>query len=146
MLLIELAHHALQRVFRHLTVGDRDAGLGDKLKQPLVARLDRVDIVMEEVDLAPALQLSENGFPDQRVAFRPHKGLHGQPPLGRRRDHGEVPHAFKRHRHRAGNRGRGERENVDLGTKRLQFLFLPHAEPVLLINDDEPEVLEFHGV
>ena len=95
VLLIELAHHALERVFRHLSVGDRDAGLGNQFEQPLVTRLDRVDIVMEEVDLAPALQLTENGFADQRVAFRPYKGLYSQPPLGRRRDHGEVPHAFK---------------------------------------------------
>jgi len=63
--------------------------------------------------------------------------------LGRRRgDDREV--AQPGHRHVEGARdGRGgEGQQVDLAAQRLQPLLLPDAEPVLLVDDNEPEGLE----
>ena len=39
------------------------------------------------------------------------------------------------------NRRRGQREDVDLEPQRAQELLLRHAEPLLLVEDDEAEVL-----
>ena len=42
---------------------------------------------------------------------------------------------------RARNRSRGEGEDVDLDPQRAQELLLRDAEPLLLVEDDQPEVL-----
>ena len=66
----------------------------------------------------------------------------GEAPLRRGGDHREVADAFERHRQRARDRRGGERQHVHLGAQALQALLLPHAEAVLLVDDDEAEVLE----
>ena len=48
-----------------------------------------------------------------------------------------------RHRQRARDRRRGQRQHVDLGAHRLQRFLLAHAEAVLLVDDHQPEALEF---
>src|SRR6266702_3150955 len=63
-LLQELAHHALEIALAHLAVRDRDARLGKELLQLLTHYLDRGDVVVQEKDLAAALELSEGGFAD----------------------------------------------------------------------------------
>ena len=45
---------------------------------------------------------------------------------------------------RARDRRRGEREHVDLEPQRAQELLLLHAEALLLVDDDEPELLRDH--
>ena len=59
-------------------------------------------------------------------------------------DHREIADAFERHRERARDGRRRQRQHVDLRTKALQLLLLAHAEAVLLVDDDEAEVLELH--
>ena len=63
--------------------------------------------------------------------------LDREPPLRRGGDHREVADALERHRERARDRRRGQRQHVDLGAQLLQLLLLPHAEAVLLVDDDE---------
>jgi hypothetical protein len=50
--------------FAHLAVGNGDPRFGQQLREPLLRRPDRVDVVVEEVDLAAALQLAQRRFAD----------------------------------------------------------------------------------
>jgi hypothetical protein len=68
--------------------------------------------------------------------------LDRKPPLRRRGDHREIADAFERHRERARDRRRGQRQHVDFRAQLLQLLLLPHAEPVLLVDDDKAQILE----
>ena len=56
---VEVAHHVLELALAHLAVRDRDARFGQQLREPLRGRADRVDVVVQEVDLAAALQLAQ---------------------------------------------------------------------------------------
>ena len=65
----EVAHHALELALGHLAVRDRDARLGQQLLQRLAPVLDGLDLVVQEVDLAAALELAQHRLADR--AARP---------------------------------------------------------------------------
>ena len=139
---VELAHHVLEVALAHLPVRDRDPRLGHQLREPLGRRADGVDVVVQEVDLAAALQLAQHRLADDAARVCGHERLDREPPLRRGRDHREVADPLERHRERARDRRRRQRQHVDLGAQPLQLLLLAHAEPVLLVDDDEAEVPE----
>ena len=138
----EVAHHALEFALGHLAVGHGDARLGQDLLELLAPVLDGLDLVVQEVDLAAALELAQHRLADHAGALVANEGLDRQPALRRGGDHAEVAQALERHAQRAGDRRGGEREHVDLGAQRLHGLFMAHAEAVLLVDDQQPEVLE----
>ena len=78
--------------------------------------------------------------------FARHKGLHSKSAFGSGGNDGEVADAFKTHRKRAGNRRRRKREHIDFGADFAEHFLLPHAEAVLLINDDEPQIFKLRFV
>ena len=45
---------------------------------------------------------------------------------------------------RAGNRGGGHREDVDILAHFFQALFVSHAETLLFVDDEQAEVLKLH--
>ena len=135
----EVAHHALELALRHLPVGDGDARLGQEALQALAHALDRVDLVMQEVDLAAALEFPHRRFADESLGEGGNERLDGQSLLRRGGDDREVADAFERHGERARDRRRGERQHIDLGAQLLQRLFLPHAEAVLLVDDHQAD-------
>ena len=106
--------------------------------------LDRLDLVVQEVDLAAALELAQHRLADRAAALVAHEGLDRQAPLRRGGDHGQVAQAFERHAERARDRRRGERQHVDLGAHRLDRLLVAHAEAVLLVDDQQAQALELH--
>ena len=62
--------------------------------------------------------------------------------LGRRVDEREVTDAGERHLERARDRRRGERQHVDVRAPLLDPLLVLHAEPLLLVDDEQADVLE----
>jgi hypothetical protein len=72
------------------------------------------------------------------------QGLDGHAPRRRRRDDGQVADA--RHRHVEGPRNRrgGQRQQVHLGPQLLEPLLLLHAEALLFVDDDQPQLPESH--
>ncbi len=142
--MVEIAHHALELAFRHLAVGDRDARLGQERFELLAPVLDRLDLVVEIVGLAPALQLAQHRLAHDSRRKAVHERLDGEPALRRGGDDGEIAQALERHRERARNGRGGEREHVNLGAQLLQLLLLAHAEAVLLVDDHQPQVPELH--
>ena len=141
-LLVEVAHDLLELALRHLAVRHRDARFGKKLRDRLRAGGDRVHLVVQEIDLAAALQLAQRRLAHDARRVRSHERLDRKPPLRRGGDDGKVANALERHRERARNRRGRQREHVDFRPQALQELLLPHAEAVLLVDDDEPQVLE----
>ena len=99
---------------------------------------------MQEVHLAAALQFAQYRLAHEALGLLAHEGLDCQSALGRGGDHREVANALERQGQRARNRRGRQRQHVDFGAQRLQPLFLPYAEAVLLVDDDEPEALELH--
>ena len=58
-------HRPLERFAVHLAVADRDPGLGDDRLDPVGDGRDVVDAVVDEVDLAVAVELAVDGALDR---------------------------------------------------------------------------------
>ena len=115
---------------------------GQQLLQPFAHALDGVDLVVQEVHLAAAAQLAQHRLADQALGPGGDEGLDRQALLRRGGDHRKVADSFQRHRERARDRRRGQRQHVDLGAQLLQRLLLAHAEAMLLVDDHQAEALE----
>ena len=122
----------------------RYARLGQQLLQALALRLYRRDVVVQEIYLAATLQFAQAGLADQARRVGRDEGLDRQAPLRRGGDHRQVAQALERHRERARDRRRSEREYVHLGAQRLQRFLLAHAEAVLLVHDHQAQPRELH--
>ena len=61
-LLVEVAHRLLEIALAHLAVGDADARFGQQRGQLRFPVADGLDFVVQEVDLAAALQFAQHGF------------------------------------------------------------------------------------
>ncbi len=73
-----------------------------------------------------------------------HVGLNRQSILRRRLDHRHVANADERHVQGARDRRGRQRQHVHLLAHLLDALLVGHAEPLLLVHDQQPEVLERH--
>ena len=134
----EVAHHALELALGHLAVRDGDARLGQQLGELLAPVLDRLDLVVQEVDLAAALELAQHRLADRcRWPSLRTKVLIARRRCGAVAITRQVAQALERHAERARDRRRGERQHVDLGAQRLDRLLVAHAEAVLLVDDQQ---------
>ena len=104
--------------------------------------VDVVDAVVDEVDLAVAVQLAVDGPLDRLVVEPEDPGL-DRLAVGRRglqvRD---VADAQQAHVQGPRDRRGREGEHVDRRPERLEPLLVLDAEPLLLVDDDQAEVLE----
>ena len=123
---------------------ESDFRLRHQALQPPGRRLNRFDVVMEEVDLPAAVELAEDRLLYDVVIVMADEGLYREAPCGRCRDDGEVPEPGEGEVEGPRNRRRGKRQDVDVGAHRLDLLLLPHAEAVLLVHDEEPQILELN--
>ncbi len=140
----EVAHHPFELAFVHLAVRDHDAGFRYERLEHRLAVLDRLDLVVQEVHLAAALQFAQHRLADHAFFLAAHEGLDREPLLRRGCNDREIAQPFERHPERARDRRGGERQHVDFRTQRLQRFLLAHAETVFLVDDHEAEALELH--
>ena len=138
----EVEHRALERVFVHLPVPDDDPRFGHQPLHQVADRENRLDAVVHEVHLAAALQLVADRAPDHLLIELDDVGLNRQAILRRRLDDRHVADADKRHVQRPRNRRRAHRQHVDLPPQLLDLLLVRHAEPLLLVDDEQAEVAE----
>ena len=106
--------------------------------------LDGLDAVVEEEDLAAALQFAADGVADDALVVGADGGGDRDPVRRRGVDGGHVARAHQRHVERARDRRGGEGEHIDLAEEFLELLLVRHAEALLLVDDDEAEILEAH--
>ncbi len=140
----EVEHHLLQLVLRHLAVGDGDLRLGHDLPQMASHVVDALHAVVDEVDLAAAVELAQDGLADEPLVELRDVGLDRQALLGRRLHGGHVADAAQGHVQSAGDRRGRERQHTHLAPHLLQALLVGHPESLLLVDDHEAQVLELH--
>src|SRR5215468_1542658 len=61
----EAKHDVLKLFALHLAVADQDPCLRNNLVKVVRYRLDRVDAIVDEIDLPVAIHLAQDGFADQ---------------------------------------------------------------------------------
>ncbi len=96
---------------------------------------------MHVEDLAVAQQLAADRGADLLVVVAADVGQDRVPVLGRGEDRGHLADAGERHLQRARDRRRGHGEHVDVRAQRLDVLLVLDAEPLLLVDDHQAEVL-----
>ena len=138
----ETDHLPFERVLVHLSVRHHDPGLGQLPLQPGGLPVDRRDAVVDPEHLAFAQELSTDRTEREPLVVAADVGEHRLPILGRRVDRGHLPDAGERHLERPGDRRRRHREDVDVRAEPLQALLVRHAEPLLLVDDQQAEVPE----
>ena len=92
--------------------------------------------------LAAAVALAQERLAHHHRIERADEGAHREAIDRRRGDDRELAHAGERELQRARDRRRGEREHVHLGAQRLELLLVGDAEMLLLVDHEQPEVLE----
>ena len=97
---------------------------------------------MHEEHLPAAVELPGDRLLEQPVVPRLDEGEDRRAVARRRLDQRQVAQAGERQVQRARDRRGGEREHVDREPQRLEPLLVLHAEAVLLVHDQQPEVLE----
>ena len=116
--------------------------LGQQPAQLLGLGLDGLDAVVHEEHLPAPVELPQDGIPHEACGGLGDAGLDGQAVLRRGLDDAHVSDAHERQVQRARDGRRRERQDVDLGLELLEALLVGHAEALLLVDDDEPEVPE----
>ena len=140
----EVEHRLLELLLSHLPVPDGDLRLGHEPRDQVRNREDRLDAVVDDVDLPAAFQLVANRAANHFGVELHDVGLDRQAVLRRRLDHRHVADADERHVERPRD-GRGRhREDVDPLPELLDLLLVRDAEPLLLVHDEQPEVAELH--
>ena len=97
---------------------------------------------MQKKHLPAPVELALDGVAEGCLVKLDDGGLDWQPVLRRRLDGAHVARAGQSHVQCARDRRRGEREHVHCLTQSLELLLVQHAEPLLLVDDNQPEVFE----
>ena len=143
---VEGADLVLELARRHLAVRDDEFALGRVLAQERRRFVEVLDARADIERLAAAIALAQQRLAhDQRVERRD-EGAHREPVDRRRRDDRQLAHAGHRQLQRARDRRRRQRQHMHFGAQLLQPLLVADAEMLLLVDDDEAEVLEAHGL
>ena len=138
-------HHAAELALAHLAVGDADGHvLPQKLPEASGGGLDVFHAVVQIVHLPAPVDLPPHGLRQNAPVVLQHIGLHRLAVAGRLLDGGHIPYARERHVQRAGDGRRGEGEGVHLPCLFPQPLLGGHAEALLLVDDEQPQIVECH--
>ena len=138
----ESKHHLFQIPFPHLPVGDGQPRCGNQPLDQVGNRIDRLDTVVEKIDLPLASHLGKNRRLDQGFVERRHRGLNRQAVLRRGFDQGKITQTAERHVQSSGNRRGRKRQDVNRFTEFLQLLLMAHAETLFFVDDQQAQVLE----
>ena len=122
-------------------MGLDEARLGDQRPQPLGGVVQGLDPVVEEEGLPVAADLAPQRLGDELLVVGADVGADRPAALRRRLDHRDVAEAGEAHLHRPRDRRRRHREHVDLELELAQQLLLLDAEPLLLVDHEQAEVL-----
>ena len=144
-------HHGLhdggQLLLGHLPVAGDDADLRPQhLLEPGGGGVDALHPVVEVVHLAAPAQLPADGVLDDGPVVLQHVGLHRLAVRRRLLQGGHVPQAAEGHVQRPGDGGGGEGQHVHLAAHLLQPLLVGDAEPLLLVDDQQAQVMELHAL
>ena len=114
------------------------------LLNPGGGEIDALHPVVEVVNLPAPAELLPHGVLQNRPVVLQHIGLHRLAVRRRLLDGGHVPEAGQGHVQRPGDGRRREGQHVHLTAQLLQALLMGDTEALLLVDDEEPQVLERH--
>ncbi|CAB4882033.1 unannotated protein [freshwater metagenome] len=136
------AHHAvLEILLGELPMSDLETQLRAQGAQALGGLIDRFDPVVQEEGLPATRVLTLERLTHELLVIVPDVGLDRSPTFRGRLDDADVAHAGERHLQRARDRRGAHRDDVHAQLDLPQELLLAHAEALLLVDDDQPEVL-----
>ena len=119
-----------------------DACLGHQLLQPRGDGVDGLHAIVDIEDLPAAFEFAEDGAARHVGVVGTDVRGDGQPLLRRRFDDADVARAGQRHIERARDGRRGQRKHVYFCAHLLQAFFVPDAEALFLIDNNQPQVFE----
>ena len=122
------------------------ADFRDQFAQLLGNRRQILDPRADIEGLAAAILLAQQGLADRDGVERRDEGAHRQSVDRRRGDQAHVTHAGQGELQRARDRRRGERQDMHIGPQFLQALLVADAEMLLLVDDQQPEILELDAL
>ena len=138
----EVDDDLFERAFVHAAVRDGDPCLGDELAEAGGGGVDRLDPVVDPEHLAFAEQLAADRLDRHAFVVLADVGEDrlaiGRGGLQQR----QVTDADEAHLERAGDRGRRQREHVDVRLELLDLLLVLDTETLLLVDDQQAQVLE----
>ncbi|TXT21979.1 MAG: Uncharacterized protein FD138_3859 [Planctomycetota bacterium] len=140
----ELDHDLFEFVPLHLPVPDPDASFRHDPLNPVGHRLDVVDAIVNEEDLAIAIEFPHDRLPNQIAVEPADARRHRHAINGCRRQIADVSNPQQRHVQRARDRRRAERQHIHFQSQVFQNLFVLDAEALLLVDDQQAEVFEPH--
>jgi len=144
--MVEVEHYLFELAFGQLAVADPNLCLRHEFCDLLFDLADVLDAVVDEIDLAAALDFAQAGLPNQDIVPLTDKSLHGQPLRRRRRDQRHVAQAAEGHVQGSRNWRRRQRQYVDLAPERFYRLLVSNAETMLLVDDHETDVVHLFRV
>ena len=116
--------------------------IAQHLLQPPCGGFDVFHPVVQIVYLTAAPDFAPYGLDKGRPFMLHHVGLHALPVLGRLFDGGHIPYAAERHVQRPGNGRGGQGQCVHLLGPFAEGLLVADAEPLLLVNDQQTQILK----
>ena len=143
---VEGADLVLELARRHLAVGDDEFALGRVLAQERRRFVEVLDARADIERLSAAIALAQQRLADDQRVERRNEGAHREPVDRRGRDDRHLAHAGHRQLQRARDRRRRQGQHMHFRAQFLQPLLVADAEMLLLVNDDQAEVLEAHGL
>ena len=142
VLVVEIRHDPLQRLFTQLPVGNADRQLRKEFTKFAGRFFDGFDLVVQVENLTTAQCLAQDGFFDERDTVLADEGFDREASGGRCGDNRQVPQATQCHIQCSRDWRRSHGQNIDFGAKCFDRLFLFDPKAVLFIDDQEPQVAE----
>ena len=133
-----------QLLLPHLAMGHGDAGLRNAAVEGGGRHFDIVHSVVEIVHLPVPAQFPPDSVRNDPIIVLQHIGLHRAAILGSFLNDRHIPDAGHRHIQRPRNGRSRQGEHVHIGGHLLDALLLRHAEALLLVHDEQPQVTEGH--
>ena len=141
----EALHGEFELLLGHLPVRDDHPRLGHQGPHPRRRVVDAGHPVVHVERLPVTEQFAPQGRGDLFVVLRTDVGQHRVALLGRGEDGRHLTDAGQAHLQRARDRRGAHRQHVDVASQRLDVLLVFDAEPLLLVDHDQAEVLPSHA-
>ena len=140
----KLVHDIFQLPLLHLAMGKGHVRLRHQPGNPGSHFHNLIHPVEHIIHLPFPGQLPIDGFPHNFFIIFHHVSLYGHTVHGRLLQHAHVPDANQAHMEGPGNRGGRQGKHIHIFLHLLDFFFMSHAKPLLLVNNQKTQILKYH--
>ena len=140
----KIIHEIFQLGFGHTAMAEFDPGLRNQLAQPVRDQIDIVDPVMDVIDLSPAGQLPDDGFPDHLFIVFHDIGLDGDAAFRGFLQQAHIPDPDQAHMEGPGNRRGGQGQDIHILPQFFDLFLVGDAEALLLVDHQQAKVFKMN--